>query len=71
MTKESYFVIAKNGVAQLRSLSGPVATFGKDVSSAVIQGDNIVVTQYNGTIQIFQFTASGKGVMGPVRTIKA
>ena len=71
MTKESYFVIAKNGVAQLRSLSGPVATFAKDVSSAVIQGDNIVVTQYNGTIQIFQFTTSGKGVMGPIRTIKS
>lgn len=71
MTKESYFVIAKNGVAQLRSLSGPVATFGKDVSAAVIQGDNIVVTQYDGTVQIYKFTTSGKGVMGPVRTIKS
>jgi hypothetical protein len=66
MPNSSYFVVAKNGVAQLRTLSGPVATFGTNVSSAVIQGDNIV-----STVQIYQFTSSGKGVMGPVRTIKS
>lgn len=71
MSNPSYFVVAKNGVAQLRTLSGPVATFGTNVSSAVIQGDNIVVTQFDGTVQIYQFTSSGKGVMGPIRTIKS
>lgn len=67
---DSYFIIVKNSKAQLRTLSGPVATFGMNVSSAVIQGNNIVVTQKDGTVQIYQFSQSGKGVIGPIRTIR-
>lgn len=65
----SYFVTVKNGCAQLRTLNGPVATFGRDVCNAMIQGENIVLTLNNGRTQIYQFSNSGKGVVGPVRTI--
>ena len=65
----SYFVTVKNGSAQLRTLNGPVATFGRNVANAVIQGENIVLSLNDGKTQIYQFSNSGKGVIGPVRTL--
>ena len=65
----SYFVSVRNGSAQLRTLNGPVANFGNNVSSAVIQGENIVLSLNDGRTQIYKFSNSGKGVIGPIRTI--
>lgn len=70
MANPTYFITVSSGRAILRNLSGPVATFGTDVASAIIQGEQIVVTQNNGTTQIYQFSQTGRGVIGPVRTIR-
>jgi hypothetical protein len=64
-----YFVVVNCGSAQLRTLNGPVATFGNNVSAAVIQGQNIILTLNDGKTQIYQFSHTGKGVVGPIRTI--
>jgi hypothetical protein len=62
-------VRAHNGVAQLFTTSqGVIQTFGSNVATAVLQGDEIVVQTLSGKTQIYRFNNSGKGVIGPLRT---
>lgn len=64
------FVRAKNGKAQLFTASqGVIQTFGNNVETAVLQGDEIVVTTKNGRTEIYKFNSSGKGVVGPIKTL--
>lgn len=60
---------ASYGRAQIVDTSaGVLQTFGVDVQSAIIQGDEVVVTLNNGKTQIYRFNGSGRTVFGPVRT---
>lgn len=64
------FVRAKNGKAQLFTASqGVIQTFGNNVETAVLQGDEIVVTTKSGRTEIYKFNSSGKGVVGPIKTL--
>ena len=60
---------ARGGRAQLLDTrAGVIQTFGVDVASAMIQGDEVVVNLTSGKTQIYRFNASGRTVFGPVRT---
>ena len=60
---------ARGGRAQLiDTRAGVIQTFGVDVASAMIQGDEVVVNLTSGKTQIYRFNASGRTVFGPVRT---
>ena len=60
---------ARGGRAQLiDTKAGVIQTFGVDVASAMIQGDEVVVNLTSGKTQIYRFNASGRTVFGPVRT---
>ena len=60
---------AASGRAQIVDTSaGVIQTFGVDVQTALIQGDEVVVTLTNGKTQIYRFNKSGRTVFGPVRT---
>ena len=60
---------ARGGRAQLIDTSaGVIQTFGVDVQSAVLQGDEVVVQLTSGKTQIYRFNTSGRTVFGPVRT---
>tara|TARA_B100000131_G_scaffold217035_1_gene208650 strand:- start:451 stop:657 length:207 start_codon:yes stop_codon:yes gene_type:complete len=60
---------ARGGRAQLiDTKAGVIQTFGVDVASAMVQGDEVVVNLTSGKTQIYRFNASGRTVFGPVRT---
>ena len=60
---------ARGGRAQLiDTKAGVIQTFGVDVASAMIQGDEVVVNLTSGKTQLYRFNASGRTVFGPVRT---
>ena len=60
---------ARGGRAELiDTKAGVIQTFGVDVASAMIQGDEVVVNLTSGKTQIYRFNASGRTVFGPVRT---
>ena len=60
---------ARGGRAQLiATKAGVIQTFGVDVASAMIQGDEVLVNLTSGKTQIYRFNASGRSVFGPVRT---
>ena len=60
---------ARGGRAQLiDAKAGVIQTFGVDVQSAMLQGDEVVVQLTSGKTQIYRFNASGRTVFGPVRT---
>ena len=60
---------ARGGRAQLiDTKAGVIQTFGVDVASAMIQGDEVGVNLTSGKTQIYRFNASGRTVFGPVRT---
>jgi hypothetical protein len=64
------FVRAKNGKAQLFTASqGVIQTFGNNVETAMLQGDEIIVTTKNGRTEIYRLNQSGKGVVGPIKTL--
>lgn len=65
----SLFVTVQNNRAVLRGMNGPITTFGSDVKSAILQGNDIIVTTNSSRTQIYQLSQSGVGVVGPVRTI--
>lgn len=67
----SRFVRVVNGRIELRSTStgGPLATFGSDIFTAVIQGDEIVATKRTGETYIWKLNSSKRGVIGPIRVI--
>ena len=60
---------ASGGRAQMVDTSaGVIQTFGVDVQSAMIQGDEVVVQLTSGKTQIYRFNANHRTVFGPVRT---
>tara|TARA_A200000159_G_C7050551_1_gene225967 strand:- start:318 stop:524 length:207 start_codon:yes stop_codon:yes gene_type:complete len=60
---------AASGRAQIvDTTAGVLQTFGVDVQTALIQGNEVVVTLTNGKTQIYRFNSSGRTVFGPVRT---
>ena len=60
---------ARGGRAQLIDTKmGVIQTFGVDVASAMVQGDEVVVNLTSGKTQIYRFNSSGRTVFGPVRT---
>tara|TARA_B100000085_G_C18098224_1_gene332020 strand:+ start:213 stop:419 length:207 start_codon:yes stop_codon:yes gene_type:complete len=60
---------AQGGRAQIvDTAAGVIQTFGVDVATAMLQGNEVVVTLTNGKTQIYRFNSSGRTVFGPVRT---
>jgi len=56
------FVRPYNGRAQVVKDGKIVQTFGINVSTAMMQGDEAIVTLENGKTQIWKLNASGNGV---------
>ena len=52
----SYYTTVSNGFIQLRSSnrSGVIQTFGTNIQSAIVQGDQIVATSTTGITYIYQ-----------------
>ncbi len=51
----SYYTTVSNGYIQLRSSqrSGVIQTFGNNILTAIVQGDQIVATSKTGTTYIY------------------
>ena len=52
----SYYTTVSNGFIQLRSSvrSGVIQTFGTNIQTAIVQGDQIVATSTTGVTYIYQ-----------------
>lgn len=52
----AYYTTVSNGQVQLRSSerSGVIQTFGSNIATAIVQGDQIVVTSTTGVTYIYQ-----------------
>lgn len=53
---QAYYTTVSNGQVQLRSSerSGVIQTFGSNIATAIVQGDQIVVTSTTGVTYIYQ-----------------
>ena len=58
----SFFVRPHNGRAQVIKDGKIVQTFGVNVSNALMQGDEAIITLENGKTQIWRVNPSGNGV---------
>jgi len=58
----SFFVRPHNGRAQVIKDGKLVQTFGVNVSNALMQGDEAIITLDNGKTQIWRVNPSGNGV---------
>ncbi len=54
----SYYTTVSNGSIQLRSSqrSGVIQTFGSNIVTAIVQGDQIVATSKTGVTYIYQIS---------------
>ena len=61
------YVVVRNGRVELRKMDvgSPVATFGSGATTAVLQGNQVIVTLKNGKIAIYKVNPSGTSVSGP------
>lgn len=52
----AYYATVSNGQVQLRSSerSGVIQTFGSNIATAIVQGDQVVVTSTTGVTYIYQ-----------------
>lgn len=52
----AYYTTVSNGMIQLRSSarSGVIQTFGSDIATAIVQGEQIVATSNKGVTYIYQ-----------------
>jgi len=52
----AYYTTVNNGMIQLRSSerSGVIQTFGSDIVTAIVQGDQIIATSSKGVTYIYQ-----------------
>lgn len=52
----AYYTTVNNGMIQLRSSerSGVIQTFGSDIATAIVQGDQIVATSNKGVSYIYK-----------------
>jgi len=52
----AYYTTVNNGMIQLRSSerSGVIQTFGSDIVTAIVQGDQIIATSGKGVTYIYQ-----------------
>ena len=52
----AYYTTVSNGMIQLRSSnrSGVIQTFGSNIATAIVQGDQIVATSTKGVTYIYQ-----------------
>lgn len=53
---QAYYTTVNNGMIQLRSSerSGVIQTFGSDIATAIVQGDQIVATSNKGVSYIYK-----------------
>lgn len=68
-SSESFYVRVKGGKAMLCSTNmvGPCTTFGREVTSAVVQGDVVVTTTTRGETQLWQINRDSRTVTGPTK----
>jgi hypothetical protein len=61
------YVVVRNNRVELRKMDigSPVATFGTGATTAVLNGNQVIVTFRNGKIAIYKVNAQGTGVSGP------
>lgn len=61
------YVVVRNNRVELRKMDvgSPVSTFGNGATTAVLQGNSVVVTLRNGKIAIYKINSSGTSVSGP------
>jgi hypothetical protein len=62
-----FYVVVRNNRVELRKMDvgSPVATFGSGATTAVLQGNTVVVTLKNGKIAIYKLNPNGNSVSGP------
>lgn len=68
-SSEAFYVRVKGGRALLCSTNmvGPCTTFGRDVASAVVQGDIVVTTTTKGETHLWQINRDSRTVVGPTK----
>lgn len=61
------YVVVRNGRVELRKMnaSGPITTFAAGATTAVVQGDIVVVTLKNGKVVFYKINKIGNSVSGP------
>ncbi len=61
------YVVVRGGRVELRKMGvgSPVSTFATGATSAVLQGNSVVVTLKGGKIAIYKLNPSGSSVSGP------
>jgi hypothetical protein len=66
---EAFYVRVKGGKALLCSTNmvGPCSTFGREVASAVVQGDIVVTTSTRGETLLWRINRSSRNVIGPTK----
>ena len=67
---DAFYVRVQSGKALLcvASMVGPCTSFGRDVVSAVVQGDLVVTTDSHGATQLWRINPTSRTVVGPVKT---
>lgn len=61
------YVVVRNNRVELRKMDvgTPVCTFGTGATTAVLQGNSVVVTLRNGRVAIYKVNSTGTSVSGP------
>lgn len=61
------YVVVRNNRVELRKMntSGPLATFASGATTAVVQGDVVVVTLKNNKVVFYKINKLGNAVSGP------
>lgn len=66
-TQAPSYVIVRGGRVELRRMDSgsPSATFASGATTAVLQGNVVVVTLRNGKVVLYKLNRTGSGVSGP------
>lgn len=61
------YVVVRNGRVELRRMnaSGPIVTFAQNATTAVVQGNIVVVTLRNNKVVFYKINTLGNSVSGP------
>lgn len=61
------YVVVRNNRVELRKMDSgsPSCTFGSGATTAVLQGNMVVVTLKNGKVVLYKVNSTGTSVSGP------
>jgi hypothetical protein len=65
--KAGFYVVVRNNRVELRKMDvgSPVSTFASGATTAVLQGNTVVVTFRNGKFALYKLNPNGNSVSGP------